>query len=54
MLQEVATNFVSKQQLIDEQFAKQSSVDGLSNVARSGQYGDVLGTPDLSVYMEKS
>ena len=45
---------VSKQQLIDEQFATQASVDALSRIARSGAYQDLLGIPDLSVYMEKN
>ena len=54
VLASVATNMVSKQQLIDEQFATQASVDALSRIARSGAYQDLLGIPDLSVYMEKN
>ena len=32
-------------------FARQDDIDALSEVARSGEYDDILNTPNLSVYM---
>lgn len=33
---------------------KTKNIDGLSNVATSGKYGDLIGNPDLTVYETKS
>ena len=50
VLTKVGNEYVSKVEMADKGYATKESVDGLSKVARSGGYGDLIGSPDLSVY----
>ncbi len=51
IMADVSADFVTKQQLIDKEYAKQNDVTNLSVVARSGEYTDVIGVPDISEFM---
>jgi hypothetical protein len=51
VLLKVSEDYVSKVQLASESYARQESVDALKEVARSGQYSDLEGAPDLSSNM---
>ena len=54
VLLEVAGGYVSKESLAEAAYAPQSALDGLSEVARTGLYEDIMDAPDLSVYVSGS
>ena len=47
----VRDGYVSQASMREANYAPQSSLDALSDVARSGEYGDLLNVPDLSGYL---
>ena len=50
----VAQTYVKNSELINKNYGYQSDIDGLSNLARTGDFQDVLNTPNMTIYMNKS
>ena len=53
-MSEVMRDYVSHAQLNEEGYATKETVGELSEVGRTGEYEDILGRPDMNVYMEGS